>query len=86
MWSRKIVVESRITDQDIEDIKKIFFEVNPPDDKSFIYGLGSLGVVLSAPATLFSQGPSSRLLNERLREELARRDAKYQKLKREQRL
>ncbi|KAL6579124.1 hypothetical protein OROMI_009340 [Orobanche minor] len=29
--------------------------MNPPDDKSCIYGLGSLGVALSAPATSSSQ-------------------------------
>ncbi|KAL6577327.1 hypothetical protein OROMI_011604 [Orobanche minor] len=29
--------------------------VNPPDDKGCIYGLGSLGVALSAPATSSSQ-------------------------------
>ncbi|KAL6493184.1 hypothetical protein OROGR_032943 [Orobanche gracilis] len=33
-------MESRIEDRDlnIEDINKIFLEVNPLDDKSFIYG------------------------------------------------
>ncbi|KAL6539845.1 hypothetical protein OROHE_011616 [Orobanche hederae] len=81
-------VESRIADgQDLnaEAINRIFLEVNPPDDKGFIYGLGSLGVALSGPAS-FSQGPSSRLSEERLREELAKRDAEYVKLQEEQRL
>ncbi|KAL6555632.1 hypothetical protein OROHE_007304 [Orobanche hederae] len=81
-------VESRIADgQDLnaEAINRIFLEVNPPDDKGFIYGLGSLGVALSGTAS-FSQGPSSRLSEERLREELAKRDAEYVKLQEEQRL
>ncbi|KAL6564458.1 hypothetical protein OROMI_015908 [Orobanche minor] len=32
-----------------------FQAVNPPDDNGCIYGLGSLGVALSAPATSSSQ-------------------------------
>ncbi|KAL6585865.1 hypothetical protein OROMI_002509 [Orobanche minor] len=81
-------VKSRIVDQElsIEAINKIFLEVNPPDDKGFIYGLGSLGVALSASATLSSQGSRSRLSEKRLREELAKRDAEYLKLQEEQRL
>ncbi|KAL6536911.1 hypothetical protein OROHE_012495 [Orobanche hederae] len=56
-------VESRIVDQDlsVEAINKIFLEVNPPDDKGFIYGLGSLGVALSTSSTSSSQGSRSRL-------------------------
>ncbi|KAL6561808.1 hypothetical protein OROMI_017409 [Orobanche minor] len=82
-------VESRLVDQDltVEAINKIFLEVNPPDDKGFIYGLGSLGVALSAPASSSShRSRSSRLSEETLREELARRDAEYLKLQEEQRL
>ncbi|KAL6575837.1 hypothetical protein OROHE_000818 [Orobanche hederae] len=81
-------VESRIVDQDlsVEAINKIFLEVNPPDDKGFIYGLGSLGVALSTTSTSSSQGSRSRLSEERLREELAKRDAEYVKLQEEQRL
>ncbi|KAL6571877.1 hypothetical protein OROHE_002746 [Orobanche hederae] len=82
-------VESRIVDQDltVEAINKIFLEVNSPDDKGFIYGLGSLGVALSAPASSSSHGSrSSRLSEERLRVELAKRDAEYLKLQEEQRL
>ncbi|KAL6498608.1 hypothetical protein OROHE_026549 [Orobanche hederae] len=81
-------VESRIVDQDlsVEAINKIFLEVNPPDDKGFIYGLGSLGVALSTTSTSSSQGSRSRLSEERLREELAKRDAEYLKLQEEQRL
>ncbi|KAL6575934.1 hypothetical protein OROHE_000405 [Orobanche hederae] len=81
-------VESRIVDQDlsVEAINKIFLEVNPPDDKSFIYGLGSLGVALFTSSTSSSQGSRSRLSEERLREELAKRDAEYLKLHEEQRL
>ncbi|KAL6547243.1 hypothetical protein OROMI_022964 [Orobanche minor] len=82
-------VESRIVDQDltVEAINKIFLEVNPPDDKGFIYGLWSLGVALYAPASSSSHGSrSSRLSEERLRKELAKRDAEYLKLQEEQRL
>ncbi|KAL6527828.1 hypothetical protein OROMI_029639 [Orobanche minor] len=81
-------VESRIVDQDliVEAINKIFLEVNPLDDKGFIYGLGSLGVALSTTSTSSSQGSRSRLSEERLREELAKRDAEYLKLQEEQRL
>ncbi|KAL6561610.1 hypothetical protein OROMI_017211 [Orobanche minor] len=81
-------VESRIVDQDlsVETINKIFLEVNPPDDKGFIYGLGSLGVALSTSSTSSSQGSRSRLSEERLREELAKRDAEYLKLQEEQTL
>ncbi|KAL6578479.1 hypothetical protein OROMI_008695 [Orobanche minor] len=83
------LVESRLVDQNltVEAINKIFLEVNPPDDKGFIYGLGSLGVALSAPASSSShRSRSSRLSEETLREELARRDAEYLKLQEEQRL
>ncbi|KAL6586640.1 hypothetical protein OROMI_001628 [Orobanche minor] len=83
------LVESRLVDQDltVEAINKIFLEVNPPDDKGFIYGFGSLGVALSAPASSSShRSRSSRLSEETLREELARRDAEYLKLQEEQRL
>ncbi|KAL6505709.1 hypothetical protein OROHE_023088 [Orobanche hederae] len=81
-------VESSIVDQDlsVEAINKIFLEVNPSDDKGFIYGLGSLGVALSAPATSSYQGSRSLLSEERLREELGKRDAEYLKLQEEQRL
>ncbi|KAL6543268.1 hypothetical protein OROHE_010788 [Orobanche hederae] len=86
-------VESRILDQDltIEAINKIFLEVNPPDDKGFIYGLGSLGVALSAPsrgAIFLSLAWGMRILRAGpgLREELAKRDAEYLKLQEEQRL
>ncbi|KAL6500205.1 hypothetical protein OROHE_025573 [Orobanche hederae] len=77
-----------IVDQDlsVEAINKIFLEVNPPDDKGFIYGLGSLGVALSTTSTSSSQGSRSRLSEERLREKLAKRDAEYLKLQEEQRL
>ncbi|KAL6508854.1 hypothetical protein OROHE_021413 [Orobanche hederae] len=85
---RRAAVESRIVDQDlsVEAINKIFLEVNRPDDKDFIYGLGSLGVALSTTSTSSSQGSRSRLSEERLREELAKRDAEYLKLQEEQRL
>ncbi|KAL6582804.1 hypothetical protein OROMI_004882 [Orobanche minor] len=81
-------VESRIVDQDlsVEAINKIFLEVNPPNDKGFIYGLGSLSVALSPTWTSSSQGSRSRLSEERLREELAKRDAEYLNLQEEQRL
>ncbi|KAL6500567.1 hypothetical protein OROHE_025933 [Orobanche hederae] len=81
-------VESRIVDQDlsVEAINKIFLEVNPSDDKGFIYGLGSLGVALSTTSTSSSQGSRSRLSEEGLRKELAKRDAEYLKLQEEQRL
>ncbi|KAL6559238.1 rRNA-processing protein [Orobanche hederae] len=78
-----------IVDQDltVEAINKIFLEVNPPDDKGFIYGLGSLGVALSALASSSSHGSrSSRLSEERLREELAKKDAECLNLQEEQRL
>ncbi|KAL6546714.1 hypothetical protein OROMI_022435 [Orobanche minor] len=81
-------LESRIVDEDlsVEAINKMFLEVNPPDDKGFVYGLGSLGVALPTPATSSSQGSGSRLSEERLGEELAKRDAEYLKLQEEQRL
>ncbi|KAL6537838.1 hypothetical protein OROMI_025481 [Orobanche minor] len=81
-------VESRIVDQDlsVEAINKIFLKVNPPDGKGFIYGLGSLGITLSAPATSSSQGSRSRLSEERLGEQLAKRDAEYLKLQEKKRL
>ncbi|KAL6495115.1 hypothetical protein OROGR_030797 [Orobanche gracilis] len=83
-------IQSRIggqQDLSVEAMNKIFIEVNPPDDKGFIYGLGSLGVALStAPSTSSSHGSRSRLSEERLREELARKDADYLKLQEEQRL
>ncbi|KAL6545746.1 hypothetical protein OROGR_009620 [Orobanche gracilis] len=85
-----VEIQSRIggqQDLSVEAMNKIFLEVNPPDDKGFIYGLGSLGVALStAPSTSSSHGSRSRLSEERLREELARRDADYLKLQEEQRL
>ncbi|KAL6495189.1 hypothetical protein OROGR_030615 [Orobanche gracilis] len=83
-------IQSRIggqQDLSVEAMNKIFLEVNPPDDKGFIYGLGSLGLALStAPSTSSSHGSHSRLSEARLREELARRDADYLKLQEEQRL
>ncbi|KAL6493183.1 hypothetical protein OROGR_032942 [Orobanche gracilis] len=69
-------VQDSSRDLNIEDINQIFLEVNPPDDKSFIYGW-ELGVSLSAPATLFSQGSRSRLSEERLSKELDKRNAEY---------
>ncbi|KAL6529397.1 hypothetical protein OROGR_015020 [Orobanche gracilis] len=50
-------MDSRIAymDLDIEDINRIFLEVNPPDDRGCIYGLGSLGVALSATSTPVSK-------------------------------
>ncbi|KAL6544034.1 hypothetical protein OROGR_010531 [Orobanche gracilis] len=83
-----VVVKSVIVDQDlnIEDINKIFLEMNLPDDKGFIYGLGSLDVALPAPSTSFSQGSHSRLSEERLRWELDKRDVEYLNLEEEHRL
>ncbi|KAL6496547.1 hypothetical protein OROGR_029805 [Orobanche gracilis] len=75
-------MDSRIADMDlnVEDINRIFLEVNPPDDRGCIYGLGSLGVALSATSTSCSHGSRSRLSEEMLREELVKRDAEYQRL------
>ncbi|KAL6518614.1 hypothetical protein OROGR_019116 [Orobanche gracilis] len=67
-------------DLNIEDINRIFLEVNSPDDRGCIYGLESLGVALSATVTSCSHGSRSRLLEEMPREELSKRDAEYQRL------
>ncbi|KAL6510956.1 hypothetical protein OROGR_020017 [Orobanche gracilis] len=81
-------MELRIADRDlhVEHINKIFLDVNPPDDMGCIYGVGSLGVALSALATSCSQRSRSRLSNEMLRQELAKRNAEYLGLQEEQRL
>ncbi|KAL6531980.1 hypothetical protein OROGR_013950 [Orobanche gracilis] len=75
-------MDSRIAELDlnVEDINRILLEVNPPDDWGCIYGLGSLGVALSATSTSCSHGSRSRLSEDMLREELAKRDAEYQRL------
>ncbi|KAL6511089.1 hypothetical protein OROGR_022213 [Orobanche gracilis] len=82
------VIASRIVDEDVnvEDINKIFLEVNPPNDNSFIYGFWSLGIAFSALDTSFSQGSRSRMLEDRLRKEFTKRDVEYLKLQMKQML
>ncbi|KAL6529548.1 hypothetical protein OROGR_015171 [Orobanche gracilis] len=67
-------------DLNVEDINRIFLEVNPPDNRGRIYGLGSLGVAFSATSTSCSHGSRSRMSDEMLREEFAKRYAEYQRL------
>ena len=65
-----------------EQVDNIFLEVNKPDNKGRIYGLGSLGLSLAAPACssstqqsrrpVYTQDQVSEMVQSQVREQVAR--------------